>query len=265
MRVTLPDSAKPVCLSLMQNASSSRRPLPAWLTRAPIAHRGLHDAKNPENTCAAFEAALARGYAIELDIHVLADGEVIVFHDDDLVRAAGVKRALRQETRSSIRAHRVFGSAEAIPSLRDVLTLVDSRVPLLIEIKAGAFDPASGPPILALLSAYAGPFAIQSFNPWALAYFRQRAPWILRGQLGGPLREDDLSVVERVASQRLVTWLISRAHFVNYDLRALPDPWVTAVTRAVSLPLLAWTVRSEEDKHKAEALHVNYVFDHVRP
>jgi glycerophosphoryl diester phosphodiesterase len=248
----------------MQNAASHQA-LPAWLTSRPIAHRGLHDAQRPENTCAAFEAALARDYAIELDIHVLPDGEVIVFHDADLLRATGQARALHAEDARSLRAYRVFGSDQAIPTLREVLALVDGKVPLLIEIKAHGMHTALGPPIQALLSGYRGPFAIQSFNPWVLAYFRKLAPHMLRGQLAGPLRDDKLKQVERLASQHLVTWLISRAHFINYDLRALPDAWVTQVTRTLSLPLLAWTVRSEQDKQKAEALRVNYVFDHVRP
>src|SRR5690349_25553 len=75
-------------LATMQIASMNatrRAALPEWLTKRPIAHRGLHDRERPENTCAAFEAALARDYPIELDVHVLPDGEVVVFHDDDLV------------------------------------------------------------------------------------------------------------------------------------------------------------------------------------
>jgi glycerophosphoryl diester phosphodiesterase len=246
--------------------NAPRRPaLPDWLTTRPIAHRGLHDGERPENTCAAFEAALARGYPIELDVHVLPDGEVVVFHDDDLMRAAGVARTLAQESRTSIRSYRVFGSEQTIPSLREVLALVNGRVPLLIEIKARDAPGALGPPILALLSAYRGPFALQSFNPWALAYFHRHAPEIVCGQLGGPLKDDNLKFAERLASEHLVTWLVSRAQFLNYDLRALPNRWVKGVARMFSLPLLAWTVRSEGDKRKAEALGVNYVFDHVRP
>lgn len=252
-------------LSAMQNASVPGGAWPAWLTTRPIAHRGLHDKDRPENTCAAFAAALAHGYPIELDIHVLPDGEVIVFHDEDLRRATGLARPLALETRTSIRAHRVFGSAEGIPTLAEVLALVNGQVPLLIEIKAHGIRSAFGAPILELLEDYEGPFAIQSFNPWALVYFRKHAPHILRGQLGGPLHGDGLRPFDRWASQYLLTCFVSHAHFVNYDLRALPDAWVTQFTRAFSLPLLAWTVRSEEDKRRAEALSVNYVFDNVRP
>ena len=64
---------------------------------------------------------------------------------------------------------------------------------------------------------------------------------------------------------RLLTLAVSRAQFLNYDLRALPDVWVSMVLRATRLPLLCWTVRDEVDRKKAEALGINYVFDHVRP
>jgi glycerophosphoryl diester phosphodiesterase len=243
----------------------SARVLPEWLTTRPIAHRGLHDAARPENTLAAFEAALAAGYPIELDVHVLSDGEVIVFHDDDLSRAVGVARSLLHETRSSIRAHRVFGTSHGIPSLRDVLTLVDGKVPLLIEIKAHRHVEGYEQSVFRSLVGYVGAFALQSFNPWTLRWFRTHAPHVVCGQLGGPLRDDGLSAFERFASQRLLTLGVSRAQFLNYDLRALPDAWLSAVQHATGLPVLCWTVRDEADRQKAEALKLNYVFDNVRP
>ena len=246
-------------------AAPTSTSLPEWLTRRPIAHRGLHDAARPENTLPAFEAALAAGYPIELDVHVLPDGEVIVFHDDDLARAAGVTRTLLEEDRQSIRRHRLFGTAHGIPSLRDVLALVQGKVPLLIELKPQPHVEGAEQAVFANLVGYAGPFALQSFNPWCLAWFRKHARHIVCGQLGGPLREDGLHLFERLASQRLLTLAVSRARFLNYDLRALPDPWLSAVVRATRLPLLCWTVRSEDDRKKAEALKLNYVFDNLRP
>lgn len=239
--------------------------VPEWLTRRPIAHRGLHDATRPENTLPAFEAALQAGYPIELDVHVLPDGEVIVFHDDDLSRATGSKRGLLEEDRQSIRRHRVFGSDAGIPSLREVLALVQGKVPLLIELKAPQQVEGSEQAVFASLVGYAGPFALQSFNPWCLSWFRKHARHIVCGQLGGPLRDEGLRRFDRLASQRLLTLAVSRAQFLNYDLRALPDFWVSTVLRATRLPLLCWTVRDEADKKKAEGLGINYVFDHIRP
>ena len=55
-----------------------------WLVETPIAHRGFHDKNNPENSLAAFARAIEKGYAIELDVQMLSDGTVVVFHDECL-------------------------------------------------------------------------------------------------------------------------------------------------------------------------------------
>ena len=53
------------------------------------AHRGLHDPSKPENSMAAFRAALEKGYGIELDVHLLKDGTLAILHDSDLKRVTG--------------------------------------------------------------------------------------------------------------------------------------------------------------------------------
>lgn len=249
----------------MTDAAKRPRVLPAWLTERPIAHRGLHDAERPENTLPAFEAAVRAGYPIELDVHVLADREVVVFHDDDLLRAVGLSRSLLDETRQSIRAHRVFGSAFGIPTLREVLGLVDGKVPLLIEIKARHRVEGAEQSVFECLVGYSGALAVQSFNPWSLSWFRRHAPHIVRGQLGGRLREDGLKRLERLASERLLTVALSAPDFINFELAAMPDRWLSLLSRSLGLRVLCWTVRSESDRQKAQALGVNYVFDNIRP
>lgn len=249
----------------LRTMRTTRRALPTWLLCRPIAHRGLHGAEAPENTLPAFEAALRAGYPIELDVHVLKDGEVIVFHDDDLLRAVGDPARVSSLDVRSLRGVKVFGSDCEIPTLRDVLGLVQGRVPLLIEIKARSRASRGEAALLRCLSGYAGPFAVQSFNPWSLAWFRKHAPEVLRGQLAGPLREDGLGHFERFASHRLLTAALSAPDFINFDLAGLPDRWLRGVARALGAGVLCWTVRSESDRRKAEALGLNYVFDAIRP
>ena len=72
----------------------------SWLTARPIAHRGFHDLndKRWENTLSAFSAAIERGYAIECDVHLSADGVPIVIHDDDLRRLTGTEGFVWQRT-----------------------------------------------------------------------------------------------------------------------------------------------------------------------
>ena len=67
-----------------------------WITETPIAHRGLHDINLgiPENSMYAFEVAISQKYIIELDVHLLKDGNVVVFHDDDTLRMTGKNKPI---------------------------------------------------------------------------------------------------------------------------------------------------------------------------
>ena len=59
-----------------------------FLKERLIAHRGLFDKNNkiPENSMIAFQKAIQNNYSIELDVHLLKDGKIVVFHDDNLKR-----------------------------------------------------------------------------------------------------------------------------------------------------------------------------------
>lgn len=103
----------------------------SWLTARPIAHRGLHDLNKTcwENTLSAFERAAARGFAIECDVHLTANGDVAVFHDDVLNRLTGTDGFIWQRTTRELAALRVGGTADHVPTLAEMLKLVDGRVP----------------------------------------------------------------------------------------------------------------------------------------
>jgi glycerophosphoryl diester phosphodiesterase len=135
--------------------------------RTPIAHRGLHAAHDgrPENSLAAFAYACERGFPAELDARLTRDGEVVVFHDRTLRRMTGADGRVEDRDAADVRALRLLGTRERVPLLRDVLELVDGRVPLLVEVKAGAPYPALERAVLGALDCYAGEVAIQSFKP----------------------------------------------------------------------------------------------------
>jgi glycerophosphoryl diester phosphodiesterase len=115
--------------------SRSSNPI-RWLTQRPISHRGLHDRlhQRPENTLAAFAAAAEAHYAIECDVHISSDGIPIVFHDDDLERLTGIPGSVRERTAAELGDLRVLKTAEWIPTLDELLSLVAGRVPILIEL-----------------------------------------------------------------------------------------------------------------------------------
>ena len=114
-----------------------RIPLPPVFLTTPLAHRGYHNAalRHPENAVSAFQAAIDAGYGIELDVQLCRDGQAVVFHDDTLDRMTARSGAVREYTAAELGLIRLRDSDDFIPTLAQVLQLVDGKVPLLIEIK----------------------------------------------------------------------------------------------------------------------------------
>ena len=222
---------------------------PDWLRRTPIAHRGLHDAAAgvPENSLAAFRAAVDEGYAIELDVRLARDGVAMVFHDVRLERMCGRPDRMGDLDSATLRRIALQGGDETIPMLEDVLALVADRVPLLIEVKNYGTDPV-GPlesATVADLAVYTGRFAVQSFSPLTVDWFRTNAPQLLRGQIATvPSEMTDLDDARRQMLAQMLDQGFGAPQFIAYDVRYLPSP-LTTRARAQGLPVLTWTVRDD--------------------
>ncbi|HIT62490.1 MAG TPA: glycerophosphodiester phosphodiesterase, partial [Candidatus Caccovivens faecavium] len=140
----------------------------SWLVETPIAHRGLHDKVSPENSLSAFEKAVENGYAIELDVQLLADDTVVVFHDESLSRMTGNDGYIKFLNKEDLKVLKLGNSKEHIPTFEEVLKLVNGRTPLLIEIKNQFKVGKLEQKVIALLKDYKGEYAVQSFNPFSL-------------------------------------------------------------------------------------------------
>ena len=153
-----------------------------------IAHRGLFtaDQRIPENSLAAFRRAVEAGYGMELDVQLSRDGQVVVFHDDDLKRVCGVDAPVDALDYAELQALPLCGTGERMPLFSEVLQLVDGRTPMIVELKNGRRNRELCEKTLALLRAYSGPCCIESFNPMIVSWFRFHAPDLLRGQLAMP-------------------------------------------------------------------------------
>lgn len=236
----------------------------AWLRTQPVAHRGLHDARRPENSLAACVAGVEAGVALELDLHKLEDGTVVVFHDDDLARMTGVAGSIAARTASSLAPLRLRETQEPIPRLSEVLEQVAGSVPLLLELKGsrpvGQLDDA----VARLLVGYRGPVAVQSFHPQSLRWWCQHHPTVLRGQLASSFRRVDIPAYQKILLRRLVFNPWTRPDFVSYELDGLPH-WAPSLARRGGLPLLVWTVRSRTALRRALELGDNVIFEHIRP
>lgn len=238
---------------------------PAWLTAVPFAHRGLHDREGarPENSLPAFAAAVEAGVGIELDVHLSADGHVVVTHDDDTARVCGTSRSVAASTLADLQALRLGGTDERIPTLGAVLALVAGRVPVMVEVKnprrgTGALEPA----VAELVRRARGPVCVASFNPLTVGWFARHHPDIVRGQTSSSFEGVPAPYVVRrvLASMRANRW--TTPSFVSYDLAGLPNAWCDR-WRDAGRPLVAWTVRTPLDLVKARAVADNHIFEHV--
>ncbi|MGB8273724.1 MAG: glycerophosphodiester phosphodiesterase family protein [Alphaproteobacteria bacterium] len=241
-----------------------KRPLGDWLTARAFAHRGLHDARRgvPENSLPAFAAAIAAGYGIELDVRRLASGEPVVFHDRDLARMTGRKGAIADIARRQLSGLHLASTAERVPLLSEVLDMVRGRVPVLIEIKNDGRAGALEQKVAKLLTAYEGPFAVISFNPFSLAWFRRHAPAFVRGQTAAAFRGRDMPLWRRLAQRDYLLNIVSRPDFLLYEIGALPRRSV-ALLRALGWPLLVYTVTTQAEREKALTLADNYIFENL--
>jgi glycerophosphoryl diester phosphodiesterase len=243
-----------------------------WLTARPIAHRGLHDSAAGviENTASAFNTAIAGNYAIECDVQVSRDGEAMVHHDDALGRLTEGHEPLADLDATALRAVRFRATSDRILTLSELCALVGGRVPLLIELKS-RFD---GDMRLAtraaqVLGGYRGPAALMSFDPQMVAHLRKIAPDLPRGIVAERYYDDHDWRALPAAHRRSMEWLThlpkTRPDFIAYwvkDLPALPP----LVARYVwKLPLLAWTVRTSEERARARRWADQIIFEGFRP
>ncbi len=234
-----------------------------WLVETPIAHRGFHTKNVPENSMSAFANAIEKGYAIELDVHLLADGTVAVFHDESLARMTGNDGYLKYLNKEDLKSLKLGGTKDCIPTLQEVLNFVNSRVPILIEIKnqhkVGKLEQA----VIDLLKNYKGEYAVQSFNPYSLAYFKKHAPQIIRGQLSGSFKGTKLAWIKKFLLKRMrLNKTVSEPHFIAYESSTLPN---RIVKKFKNLPLLAWPVDSKKEYMRVVKYCDNVIFENFEP
>ncbi|MCB2124566.1 MAG: phosphodiesterase [Rhodobacteraceae bacterium] len=245
-------------------------PLPASFLRTPIAHRALHDRKagRPENSPAAFRAAIAAGYGIECDIQPSADGVPMVFHDYDLRRLTGVPGRIRGLSAAKLRALRLLDGDDGIPTLAEMLALVAGRVPLLIEIKDqdGDMGPGVGPlegAVAGTLRGYAGPVAVMSFNPHSVAALAEAAPAIPRGLTTSAYAAEDWPLLTPRVRDRLreiPDYDAVGASFLSHEAADLARPRV-ADLKARGAAVLCWTIRSPGAEAEARRVADNVTFE----
>lgn len=229
-----------------------------------IAHRGLHSLKpnTPENSLAAFREAVKNGFAIENDIHLTLDGEVIVFHDDDLFRMCGVHGVPEEMTLAQLKELRLAGTEESIPTLKECLDVIDGKAPLLIEFKckSGSAAPLCEAADI-VLRDYKGKYFIQSFYPFVLSWYKKNRPEICRGQLASAFKKDKLHM--RMLGLLLFN-VLARPDFVSYEFSHKNELSRRLCTKMGAFPV-AWTFRRENEQESCKNDFGAYIFEGFLP
>ena len=247
---------------------SDKRKVPQWLTKQPIAHRGMHQMPEaPENSMAAFQHALDHGFAIELDVQLTANGRVIVFHDETLRRMCATPGLVREKTYRELSRLKLAGTKEGIPLLKKVLELVDGKVPIFIELKTTPYNAGLlADAVRKLIKNYSGPLAILSFDPSVLSWFRKNAPEIIRGQTSYKYTDQDalqnLSWDERFLRRYFLYNWQGEPDFLIYSLKDLPNPTLS-YERFCKVPVIVWGVDDTALVSQAQKQADAFMFDHI--
>lgn len=244
------------------------RPEKEQFLKVYYAHRGLHDNATdaPENSMKAFEKAVEAGYGIEMDIQLTKDKVPVVFHDFTLERVCGAPGKVSDYTYEELQQFSLYGSEEKIPGFEDVLSLVDGKVPLIVEFKIEFKDNALCPIADKLLQNYKGLYCMESFNPLGVFWYRKNRREIMRGQLSDAfLREGEYKGVLYWVLQNLLLNFVTKPDFIAYNHKhqnVLSRKICHGLYRSTAA---AWTIKNQEELDRAKEHFDLYIFDSFIP
>lgn len=228
-------------------------------------HRGLHNKGSgiPENSMLAFKESLKINKPIEFDIHLLMDGNIVVFHDNNLYRMTGYNKDLKTCTYNDIRQLKLLNTKESIPLLEDVLKLVNGQVLLDIELKSSLPVGKLEARTCEYLDDYKGQFVVSSFNPKSVRWFKKHRPGYIRGQIAYETKVyESLRFIQRFIYKYMLLNFISKPDFIAYRLQSLPNKRVEKY-RERGYPVLVWTIKSDDDLAKAKKYGDSFIYENI--
>ena len=225
-----------------------------FLKDSLIAHRGVHiDA--PENTINAFKEAVKKKYIIEFDVHLLKDNTVVVFHDDNLKRMTGQNKKLKDCTYEEIKDLQLLDSNDYIPTLKEVLKIINGKVPIIVELKSDRKVRLLEKELVKQLDKYKGKFCVKSFNPLSIRWFRKNKPDYIRGLLVNNKKKSLISAICRSN----ISLIITRPDFISCNYKLHNNKKILRYMK--KHPVIAWTIKNEEQLLKNKNNFYNLIVD----
>lgn len=246
--------------------------LPASFLSRPITHRGLHDitAGRPENSRSAFEAAIAHGYGIELDVQLTRDDHALVFHDYHLSRLTEANGPVRQRTSRDMADITLIGGDDHAEPLSDILAHIAGRAPVLIELKDQDGEMGTDVGILErsvaqALTGYTGEVAVMSFNPNTTALMADLLPNIPRGLVTSAYGKN-WPLPQRIRDhlRDIPDFDRAQASFISHEASDLSRARVTEL-KSQGANILCWTITSQAAADEALEIAENITFETYLP
>lgn len=223
-----------------------------------IAHRGLHNNIDiPENSLKAFSLAIKNNYIIELDVHLLKDNTVIVFHDDNLKRMTGIDKKIIDFTYDGLKNINLLNTNYKIPKLDEVLKLVNGKVPIIIELKYDRKVGVLERQLVKLLDNYNGLFCIKSFNPFIVRWFKKNRKNYIRGLLV-PYKTNNL---KELILKKMYLKKICSPHFLSCNYKLYNDKKVMKYRKKI--PVLFWTIKNKSNYLKYKNKCDNLICENI--
>lgn len=238
------------------------------LRKWSYAHRGLHNAELPENSMAAFRAAVEAGYGIELDIHLMKDGKLAIIHDASLKRTAGVDVKIEDLCAEDLENYRLEGTEEKIPLFTSFLEMVDGKVPLVVELKCERSNyNALCTAACEILDGYHGLYCVESFDPRCIRWLRKKRPEFVRGQLSQRYSRKDRAIpgILRFVLRNNLLNCLTNPDFVAYRFSERKNLGNLICRKLWGVQGVTWTIRSEEDYNSALVEDWIPIFENFKP
>ena len=227
-----------------------------------IAHRGLHGGSIPENSTLAFKRALEYGYAIELDVNITKDNKVIVFHDNTLFRMCGVNKKVRNCTFGYIKTLQLNNTKYKIPILKEVLKLINGKVPLIIELKNEGVSTRLEKNVLKIMKEYDGEYIYQSFNPFSILYMKNKNKKVKTALLSSNSFKNLKSFFMVVLTNSKLVFNFVKADIISYKIEDINNK---VLKKYKNIPLFTWTISNMLELKEAKKVSDGIIFENILP